>query len=246
MKKIIIIGFYLSGLSLLLFAGSYTDNPYQKRAREYKEKSEKAFNEGEYDRAVEYSILAEENADLSEEYVTEMLAKYEANSRIIFARSEIARAKGLKADVNYPSAFDKGQKAFDNAMVAYSLENWSTATVYAQECIDALEGVKAASALPKYYIVAPWEDSKDCYWNISAEPYVYNNPLLWEKLYEANKDIMPDPSNPNLLRPGMKLTIPSLNGELREGVYSPSIQYDTYEPKKSSTGKNSAKQSPHR
>ena len=39
---------------------------------------------------------------------------------------------------------------------------------------------------------------------------------------------MRDPSNADLIYPGMKITIPSLNGKFRDGVYSPSIKYDTY------------------
>ena len=233
MKKFFLIVLSLQILcAFTLSAASYTDNPYQKLAREYKAKSETAFNEGEYDRAVEYSLLAEENAELSEEYVTEMLAKYEANTRIIYARNRVLYAKNLKADVNYPMAFEAGTKALDNAVIAYDLKNWATATLYAEECLSALEGIKEILPLPKYYIVTPWAKSKDCYWNISGKPYIYNNPLLWENLYQANKSSMPDPANPDLIHPGMKMLIPSLTGEFRDGVYSPSVKYDNYGKRK--------------
>ncbi len=233
MKKVLASILCLSVLGVFsLAAASYTDNPYQKLAREYKAKSESAFNEGEYDRAVEYSLLAEENAELSEEYVTEMLAKYEANTRIIYARNRVLYAKNLKADVNYPMAFEAGTKALDNAVIAYDLKNWATATLYAEECLAALEGIKEILPLPKYYVVTPWAKSKDCYWNISGKPYIYNNPLLWENLYQANKSSMPDPANPDLIHPGMKMLIPSLTGEFRDGVYSPSVKYDNYGKRK--------------
>ena len=81
-KTVLIVLAVLAVCAVAVSAASYMDNPYQKLAREYKAKSEKAFDEGEYDAAVEYSALAEENADLSDEYVAEMLAKYEANTRI--------------------------------------------------------------------------------------------------------------------------------------------------------------------
>lgn len=82
--------------------------------------------------------------------------------------------------------------------------------------------------LPKYYIVRPWADFGDCYGSIAGRSYVYNNSALWEKLYEANKSKMPNPNNPNLILPGMKMEIPSISGEYREGVYDPSKKYDTF------------------
>ncbi|MFC2420258.1 MAG: hypothetical protein ACFNOL_04180 [Treponema maltophilum] len=229
MKKAILILLCLFGvLAVSLSAASYADNQYQRLAKEYKAKSEKAFDEGDYDKAVEYSALAEENAELSDAYVAEMLAKYEANTRIMYARNRVLYAKNLKAETYYPMAFAAGQKALDNAVLAYGMENWATATLYAEECLNALQGIKEVLPLPKYYVVTPWAQSKDCYWNISGKTFVYNNPLLWENLYQANKAGMRDPSNADLIYPGMKITIPSLNGEFRDGVYSPSIKYDTY------------------
>ena len=40
-------------------------------------------------------------------------------------------------------------------------------------------------------------------------------------LYEANKDRLPDQGNPDLLEPGIVLTIPPLAGEMREGTWVP-------------------------
>ena len=89
--------------------------------------------------------------------------------------------------------------------------------------------IKEVTPLPKYYVVKPWESDKDCFWNISGRPYVYNNPYLWENLYEANKNSLPDPKNPNLIRPGMKMEIPSISGEYRDGVYSPDKDYEPFQ-----------------
>lgn len=229
MKKIIFLVLLVLTITLhSIAAQSYMDNPYQKLAREYTAMSEKAFDTGEYDSAVEYSLLAEKNAELSEMYIDEMLAKYEANTRIIYAKNRVLYAQKIKADVYYPMAFETGTKAVNNAVVAYGIENWATAAVYAEEAVAALEGIKEIIPLPKFYVVTPWASSKDCYWNISAQPHIYNNPLLWENLYQSNKDGMSDPNNPDLIHPGMKMLIPSLTGEIREGTYSPTVTYDTY------------------
>ncbi|GHV88238.1 hypothetical protein AGMMS50267_05980 [Spirochaetia bacterium] len=75
-------------------------------------------------------------------------------------------------------------------------------------------GMVIIFSMPRYYTV----QSGDSYWRIAADPLVYNNPRLWRGLYEANRDKMEDPNNPNLIEPGMVIEIPSLNGEYREGT----------------------------
>ncbi len=229
MKKVLLITIIFLCVAISsLAAQSYKNNEFAQLARQYNERSQTAFDNGEYDLAVEYSLLAEENAELSELYISEMLAKYEANTRIIYARNRVVYARGISADVYYPMAFETGEVALENALLAYEMENWATATLYAEESLAALDGIKEVKPLPEYYVVTPWSQSKDCYWNISGKPYVYNNPLLWENLYQSNKDSMSDPNNPDLIHPGMKMYIPSLTGEIREGVYSPNVSYDTY------------------
>ncbi len=44
----------------------------------------------------------------------------------------------------------------------------------------------------------------DCLWRIAARKEIYNNPRLWRRIYEANKDQIRDP---NLIYPGQKLKI---------------------------------------
>ena len=50
-------------------------------------------------------------------------------------------------------------------------------------------------------------------------------------IYEANKKTFRDPGNPNLIYPGQKLVIPSLEGETRDGTYDPDTTYKPF-PKK--------------
>ena len=63
MKKSILCIFLLTTLFSSVFSASYMDNEFQKLANEYNRKAEIAFDEGEYDLAVEYSMLAAENSD---------------------------------------------------------------------------------------------------------------------------------------------------------------------------------------
>lgn len=227
MKRIVLV-FLLISSSLVLFAASYADNEYQRLASSYTAKAQEAFDSGDYDLAVEYTAKAEENAELSRAYIEMMLAKTEADTQIRVARNRIVWAESIKADVNYPLAYSAATQAVADAQVAYEAEDYAQAVVFAQAAMAALTGIQEIIPLPKYYVVRPWAETKDCYWNISGRSYIYNNPLLWENLYQANKGGMEDPSNPDLIHPGMKLEIPSISGEVREGTYSPSVKYGVF------------------
>ncbi len=49
----------------------------------------------------------------------------------------------------------------------------------------------------------------DSLWTIAAK--VYGKGSLWKKIYDANRDRIPDPAR---LRPGTELTIPPLDGDM--------------------------------
>lgn len=229
MKKIIsILVFALLAGSIFAASYSYKDNTYQKLADEYTKKAEDALDAGEYDLSVEYAIKAEENAALSKAFIESMLARQNAEEQLALAEKKLNWAKGIQADKNFPMAYSTSEQAYNNAKEAYDREDFVSAENYARQAIAALEGVREVTPLPQFYVVRPWAETKDCYWNISGRKYVYNNPLLWENLYQKNKDKMPKPNDPNLILPGMKMEIPSLTGEYREGTYNPNKDYEAY------------------
>lgn len=233
MKKIISILLLSFSIGFVMAANySYKDNTYQRLADEYTKKADVALDAGEYDLSVEYAIKAEENAALSKAFIEKMLAKQDAQESIELAQKKLNWAQSIKADKNFPMAFTAGQEAYSNAKDSFDKEDYTSAASYARQVIAALEGVKEVTPLPQFYVVRPWAETKDCYWNISGRKYVYNNPLLWENLYQKNKSKMPKPNNPNLILPGMKMEIPSLTGEYREGTYSPNKNYDAYSSQK--------------
>lgn len=231
MKKTILTVFLLTTL-FSVFAASYTNNEFQKLANEYNKKAEVAFDNGEYDLAVEYSMLAAQNSELSEAYVKTMIAKADASKQIKYAQNQLAWAEKVHGDIYYPMTYTAGKAALDAALLAFEKEDYSAANLFAKEALNYLAEIKEVTPLPQYYVVKPWAETKDCYWNISGRPYVYNNPTLWENLYQANKDQMKDPSNPDLIYPGMKMEIPSITGEYREGVYDSKKSYDAYSANK--------------
>ena len=227
MKKIVSL-LFAALLTVSVFAVSYKNNTYQKLADEYTKKAEIALDAGQYEDAVEYSKKAEENAELSKAYIQMMMAKKEAEDTIKMAKNQIAYAEKIDAPNTFPMAYTSAKENLESAENFYGDEDYPKATEYAKASLAALDGIREVTPLPEFYIVKPWAETKDCYWNISGRPYVYNNPLLWENLYQANKSAMPKPEDPNLIHPGMKMKIPSLTGEYRSGTYDPKKSYDTY------------------
>jgi len=227
MKKFLALTFLLT-IYTFVFAASYMENDYQVRSRTYAKQATEAFDAGEYEQSIEFSRLAEENAELSRAYIKKMMAKAEADQKIRLARNRITWSESINAQANFPMAYSAAKTELDNATAAYNIENYEAARDAAQRSLDALASIREVTPLPKYYVVRPWAQTKDCYWNISGRPYIYNNPRLWENLYQANKDGMSDPANPNLIHPGMKMLIPSLSGEFRDGTYDPKQKYEAY------------------
>ena len=231
MKKLFTV-LLVTMLAASMFAISYKNNTYQKLADEYTKKAEAALDAGEYDLSYEYAQKAEENAALSKAFIEKMLARQHADEQMKLAEKKIEWAKSIYVDKNFPMAYSSAETAMENARREYKNEDFKSASTYAQQVLDVLADVYEITPLPQYYVVRPWEQTKDCYWNISGRPYVYNDPRLWENLYQKNKNSMPKPDDPNLILPGMKMEIPSLSGEFREGVYSPSKSYDAYNMKR--------------
>ena len=230
MKKILVL---ISALLITasVFAASYTNNTYQILAREYSAKAEKALDAGEYALAEEYAQKATENAALSDAYIAKMLRKENAEKDIAKAKNRIDQVTKINAERNFPLAYETANKLMAQAESALAAENYEEAQAASKQVIETLKDVVEVTPLPKYYIVKPWATDKDCFWNIAGRPYVYNNPWLWENLYQANKNNLPKPEDPNLILPGMKMEIPSITGEYRDGVYSPSKKYTPYSAK---------------
>ena len=218
----------LFSVIMSVFAVSYTNNTYQKLANEYAKKAEMALDAGHYEESVEYSKLAEENAILSREYTEMMLARKDAEDNIKLAKNKLAWAEKVDAPNIFPMAYSAGKENIENADASFGEEDYPKASDFAKQALAALDGIVETTPLPEFYIVRPWAETKDCYWNISGRHYVYNNPLLWENLYQANKDKMPKPEDPNLIHSGMKLKIPSITGEYRKGTYDSKKEYNAY------------------
>lgn len=230
MNKIFLVVFIATVIALPCVANdvlSYTNNTYQKLADEYSKKAEKAFDAGHYDDAQEYANMAAENAALSKAFIDRMLLRDEAAVPLKQAQDRVDWAKSVGADKTSPIYYSDAVLQLANAQDSFSNEDYAHTKEYAAKTLAALKDVKAAMPLPEYYVVRPWKETGDCLWNITKRPYVYNNPYLWENIYDANKEIM-NIKDPNVIQPGQKLRIPSIAGEYRTGLYDPTKEYAVF------------------
>ncbi|MDR3312239.1 MAG: hypothetical protein LBS64_03805 [Spirochaetaceae bacterium] len=226
MKKICI--FMTLVLSLTWLHGvSWTDNEFQVLANRYNQWAVEAFNQGDYEKSIDYAALAKENAALSQSYVEMMLRKTNAEHKIRTAQDRMRWAESAGAPENFADAYRTATENLAAALAEYDGLHYDEAAKLAQRCVDTL-GVVIEVSLPRFYVVRVWKDSGDCFWNIAGKSFVFNNPHLWRELYEANRSKLPKPSNPDLIAPGTVLEIPSRSGEMRSGTYDPGKTWDTY------------------
>jgi len=71
---------------------------------------------------------------------------------------------------------------------------------------DALAKPEFVASLEKTYVVGSWKKNRDCLWNISKKKDIYNNPFMWPKIWQGNRDQIKDP---DIIRKGQKLKIPT-------------------------------------
>lgn len=229
MKKLLTLFLILTTLVFSVVAQSYDNNEYQRESRRYSELAKQAFDEGEYNLSIEYSKKAEEYAEKSYAYIQKMLARVEAENQMNRARTRYTWAKKNNAEKTAPESFARATEALNAGGLAFENENYDVAVVCANQVLDALSGVRGDESefltLPSQYTIRTFRGEKDCLWNIAANPAVYNDPFMWKVLYEANKDKLPDASNPNWVEPGIVLDIPSIKGETRSGMYDPAGLY---------------------
>ncbi len=160
-------------------------------------------------------------------------AKSAADQAIAAAKARIAWAASVNADKNWPAPWGVAQKEIATALTAYGQENYPSAQSHAEAVLAALASLTGSLPFPAVYVVRLIPGRSDCLWRIAEYTFIYNNPLKWPVIYEANKKTFKDPSNPNLIFPGQKLQIPNISGETRSGTFDPAKVYDVFpNPKK--------------
>ncbi|MDR2552291.1 MAG: LysM peptidoglycan-binding domain-containing protein [Treponema sp.] len=217
-------------------AQSILNNQYYRESIRLTEQAREAFEIGDYDASAAYAEGAAEQARLSDNYVAMRLA----DNILARAHSRYTWAGSVGAARRYPAEYAEAETAYNEAVTARKEEDWDTTTDASGRVLAALHNVKGAGgetgprsepprpsqgSLPSQYTVRLWRSTKDCFWIIAGWSWVYGDSYQWRILYEANKDKLPDPANPNLIEPGMVLDIPSLKGEPRSGMWDPAAKY---------------------
>jgi nucleoid-associated protein YgaU len=238
------------------WAQNLADNEYLKKSLELKALSTEAFDAGDYDAAKAYALEARDWALRSDDYVAKALeagkaaaeraaadkaaadaraaaekalaeARASAERAIAAATARLDWATTVGAKSGFPKEFDSASRSLDDANKAFGGADYPEATRLAEACIAALANVTEFMPWPATYKVRSLARS-DCLWRIAEYPFIYNDPLKWTVIYEANKKTFKDPSNPNLIFPGQVLSIPSVNGETRKGSFDPAKAYGTF------------------
>lgn len=205
--------------------GGIRNNKYFLESVRLTRLAQDSYEEGDYDASTDYAAEALRLARLSDEYVARQLKIREASAAIAAARGRLEWARSVGVHSRYPEEYSIADTEYGNARAAQGMEDWDGAIAAARRVLAALAGVEAAPPLPAQYTIRPWNLSKDCLWNIAARPWAYGDPEQWRLLYNANRAKLPNPDNPNLIEPGMTLDIPSIRGEIRQGLWEANQTY---------------------
>ena len=115
MKKIAMLILSAAVTVSAALAASYTNNTYQKLAKEYTVKAQNALDAGEYVLAEEYAAKAQENAALSDSYIKMMISKDSASKNMTLAKNRLEYVKKIRGDVNFPIAYEAASGFYASA-----------------------------------------------------------------------------------------------------------------------------------
>lgn len=220
-------------------AQNLLDNEAYKKAVQLRSQAQEAFANGDYDQATKLSKEAEGYAQQAVQIAQQLALGYRATNLLNIAKERIKYGETIDAAKRYPDAWSTAKDQVTVAQKEYDAKAFEQSMSASQKVIDVLKNIQppvvvqkppqeppkpqpAQAALPEYYTVRLIPTRRDCFWRIAGYSFVYGDPLKWRILYQANKGVLQDPNNPNLIQPGMVFKIPSLNGEKRQGTYKPS------------------------
>lgn len=201
------------------------NNVHFKESLKLKALALEAFEYGDYDASANYAAEAARAALRSDEYVAMQLKRKAAGDGIAAARERLDWAASIGAEQRFAQSFSDASSAYQDAVSAYSIEEWDVSLEASRRVVALLADVNEFAALPARYTVRTWKEFRDCFWNIAGYSFVYGDPTQWRRLYEANRGKLRRPDNPDLLHPGTVLDIPSIRGEFREGVWAKDRAY---------------------
>jgi nucleoid-associated protein YgaU len=145
-------------------------------------------------------------------------------------RAEIAEAKKkadeLSAQLITPDTYANAQKSEKSAESNLFAGAWNLAWSDSEAALKGYNDCYAAALAsgkikPEFYTVRLIRSRRDCLWRIAGYDFVYGDPWEWRLLYNENKNLLKDPNHPRIIEPGVRIRIPSLEGEVRAGDWQP-------------------------
>lgn len=221
-KKFIVFLFLACILGAGLFAQSLEKNEYYKKSLEYANRSQQAIDNGEYERGSEYAIESQRYAELSKQYIAQMLMAYRARSALTAARARVTIAERLNVPSRDRDFWTEVSVYFQSATEKFNAKDYEESIPDSRKVVELLRDIESKyrgqQGLAAFYEVKLNLARRDCLWRIAGFDFVYGDSFQWRRLYEANKETFPDPNNPDLIIPGQILKIPPIKGEARNGT----------------------------
>lgn len=214
----------------VLSAQSLENNEYYRKSVEFAGLSQKALDEGRYPESAEYARQAQEYAALSKKYMEDMLLAYRARSAFVAAKARMDQATRVNLRSRAEGVYDEAAGYFQSAETRFNAGQYEPSIPDSRRVVELLRDFETLYPPPPQIAEEPDSEGRaafyevklktprDCLWRIAEFDFVYGDPRQWRRLYEANRDAFPEPGNPNLIRPGMILRIPPIQGEARSGT----------------------------
>lgn len=210
----------LIALGALAFAQhSLYDNPNYKNSQELRRQADAAFQQGDYLKAEQLSKESERLSVIARQEAETQRLQWIANAWKNRASDRIGYGEKNDAAGQLGPLWLEAKAAFELAVAEYDAKRYAESTEASKKVMDLMKDF-APSKFPAFYTVRLIPEARDCFWRIAEYPFIYGDPWKWKILYEANKDKIPDPNNPDLIEVGNVLTIPSIAGEIRSGTWS--------------------------
>jgi nucleoid-associated protein YgaU len=177
----------------------------------------------------QFAGLQKEVADLQKQDADKAQALKQCQDALASAQGEqeaplLAKQDAIDARINELSRLSN-QDLWARKAELDSIQNWindaqknpSSAIQKNQERLQAeqsrLDALKktiadiiASGEATPTYTVGTWAKDRDCLWNIAKKPKIYDNPFLWPKIWQGNRDQI---KNPDVIHKGQKLKIPA-------------------------------------
>jgi nucleoid-associated protein YgaU len=172
-KRLVILCmlFFVAFLTLQsLFSESLYENEWYMKSKEYLQKAQEAFDQGDYDKGNEYAQMAEEYAKKAENEANKIYIKQKADASRRKAEANLNKAKDLGADTNpetkelYEMAkneYDSGSTELDKAseggigieesqpLLTQAIEYFESSSKHSQSAITAIQDIAAVEKLMK-------------------------------------------------------------------------------------------------